>query len=111
MLAKTPKMVCPPLSLPDTRLKIYPVSNLKNVRIICLWFPLLCLLKEAVMVAEGSKEEFRICFLVSEDPATAVALLMTVVSTSRTVCVCVCVCVCACVCVCMCVSVSACVCE
>ena len=36
MLAKTPKMVCPPLSLPDTRLKMYPASNLKNLRIICL---------------------------------------------------------------------------
>ena len=51
------------------------------------------------MVAGGSKEEFRICFLVSEDPATAVALLMTVVSTSRTACVSVCVCLCLRVCV------------
>ena len=57
------------------------------------------------MVAGGSKGEFRICFLVSGDPATAV------VSTSRTVCVCVCVHACARVCVCMCVSVSARVCE
>ena len=43
------------------------------------------------MVAGGSKEEFRIFFLESGDPETAVALLMTVASTSTTVCVCVCV--------------------
>lgn len=42
-----------------------------------------------MMVAGGSKEEFRIFFLVSGDPETAVALLMTVASTSITVCVCV----------------------
>ena len=50
-----------------------------------------------MMVAGGSKEEFRIFFLVSGDPETAVALLMTVASTSTTVCVCVCVTVSACV--------------
>ena len=67
------------------------------------------------MVAGGSKGEFRICFLVSGDPATAVALFMTVVSTSRTVCVCVCarVCmrVCACVSVCVCLCLRVCVSE
>ena len=63
------------------------------------------------MVAGGSKGEFRICFLVSGDPATAVALFMTVVSTSRTVCVCVCARVCACVCARVCLYVCVCVCA
>ena len=63
------------------------------------------------MVAGGSKGEFRICFLVSGDPATAVALFMTVVSTSRTVCVCVCMRVHACVSVRVCLCLRVCVSE